>query len=100
VGGANPRPGRLRRLEHDGLIERYDRSFTVRATSPEQVLDNYEIRIALEGIAARSAAEHRSSFHRRVLYALAFGFFFELADLNTFIFGPLSGQTSLEEFEI
>jgi DNA-binding GntR family transcriptional regulator len=53
----------LRRLEHDGLIERHDRSFTVRATSPEQVLEIYEIRIALEGIAARSAAEHRSSFH-------------------------------------
>jgi DNA-binding GntR family transcriptional regulator len=53
----------LRRLEHDGLIERHDRSFTVRATSPEQVLEIYEIRIALEGIAARSAAEHRSSYH-------------------------------------
>lgn len=52
----------LRRLEHDGLVERHDRSLRVCATSPEQVLEIYEVRIALEGIAARSAAEKRSTY--------------------------------------
>jgi putative MFS transporter len=37
-------------------------------------------------IAARLDRLPLSSFHRRVLYALAFGFFFELADLNTFAY--------------
>lgn len=52
----------LRRLEHDGLVERHDRGLRVRATSPERTLEIYEVRIALEGIAARSAAEHRSGY--------------------------------------
>lgn len=52
----------LRRLEHDGLVERHDRGLRVRAISPERTLEIYEVRIALEGIAARSAAEHRSGY--------------------------------------
>lgn len=47
----------LRRLEQDGLLERRDRSLRVRARSPEEVLDIYEVRIALEGLAARAAAQ-------------------------------------------
>jgi DNA-binding GntR family transcriptional regulator len=49
----------LRRLEHDGLIERRERSLRVRARSPEEILEIYEIRIALEGLAARGAAKRR-----------------------------------------
>jgi DNA-binding GntR family transcriptional regulator len=47
----------LRRLEQDGLVERRDRSLRVRARSPEEILDIYEVRIALEGLAARAAAQ-------------------------------------------
>jgi DNA-binding GntR family transcriptional regulator len=61
----------LRRLQQDGLIERRDRSLRVRAVSTEQVLEIYEVRIALEGIAARSAAEHRSAYDLARLRAAA-----------------------------
>jgi MFS transporter, putative metabolite:H+ symporter len=37
-------------------------------------------------LAARLDRLPLGRFHRRVLYALAFGFFFELADLNTFAY--------------
>ncbi|HEY2637185.1 MAG TPA: GntR family transcriptional regulator [Solirubrobacteraceae bacterium] len=47
----------LRRLEQDGLAERRDRSLRVRARSPEEILDIYDVRIALEGLAAATAAE-------------------------------------------
>jgi DNA-binding GntR family transcriptional regulator len=50
----------LRRLEQDGLLERSARSLRVRSRSPEEILEVYEVRIALEGIAARSAAEKRT----------------------------------------
>jgi DNA-binding GntR family transcriptional regulator len=48
----------LRRLEQDGLVERRDRSLRVRARSPEEILEIYDARIVLEGIAARAAAQH------------------------------------------
>lgn len=51
----------LSRLQHDGLVERADRALVVRERSPEEVLDIYETRIALEGTAARLAAERRTS---------------------------------------
>ncbi|MEV0616809.1 GntR family transcriptional regulator [Nonomuraea sp. NPDC050404] len=50
----------LRRLEHDGLVERADRSLRVRTRSPEEILEIYEVRIVLEGAAARAAAERRT----------------------------------------
>lgn len=50
----------LSRLQHDGLVERNERGLVVRERSPEEVLDIYETRIALEGTAARLAAERRS----------------------------------------
>jgi DNA-binding GntR family transcriptional regulator len=49
----------LRRLESDGLIERGPRSLRVRSRSPEEILDIYDVRIPLEGLAARAAAQRR-----------------------------------------
>jgi DNA-binding GntR family transcriptional regulator len=49
----------LRRLEHDGLVERGPRSLQVRSRSPEEILDMYDVRIPLEGLAARAAAQRR-----------------------------------------
>lgn len=51
----------LSKLQHDGLVERNDRGLVVKERSPEEVLDIYETRIALEGTAARMAAERRNS---------------------------------------
>lgn len=51
----------LSRLAHDGLVERSERGLVVRERSPEEVLDIYETRIALEGTAGRLAAERRTS---------------------------------------
>jgi len=50
----------LQRLEQDGLVERGDRGLVVRDVSPEEILDIYETRIALEGTAARLAADRRT----------------------------------------
>lgn len=46
----------LHRLEIERLVERGPRGATVRATSPEEILDIYEVRITLEGSAAHGAA--------------------------------------------
>lgn len=43
-------------LEHDGLIERAARGYRVRAGRPEDVVEIYEARIALEAEAAAAAA--------------------------------------------
>jgi DNA-binding GntR family transcriptional regulator len=50
----------LRRLEQDGLVERADRGMRVRTRSPEEILEIYEARIALETTAAAAAAERRT----------------------------------------
>lgn len=47
----------LTRLLHDGLVIRTDRGMLVRERTPEEILDIYEARIALEVTAARLAAE-------------------------------------------
>lgn len=52
----------LRRLEQDGLVERGDRGLRVRRRSPEEILEIYEARIALEATAAGAAAERRTEF--------------------------------------
>ncbi|MDR1513249.1 MAG: GntR family transcriptional regulator [Propionibacteriaceae bacterium] len=44
-------------LEHDGLIERVSRGFRVRAGTPQDVLEAYEARVALEPAAAAAAAQ-------------------------------------------
>lgn len=50
----------LTRLEHDGLVERNERGTVVRQRSPEEILDIYEIRVVLEAMAARLAAERHT----------------------------------------
>jgi DNA-binding GntR family transcriptional regulator len=50
----------LRRLEQDGLVERTVRGMRVRERSPNEILEIYEVRILLEGAAARAAATRRT----------------------------------------
>lgn len=50
----------LGRLEQDGFLERTKRGYRVRVATPEDVLEIYEIRIALEAAAAASAAHQRT----------------------------------------
>lgn len=50
----------LRRLEQDGLVERGARGMCVRARSPEEILEIYEVRIALEATASGGAAQRRT----------------------------------------
>lgn len=52
----------LRRLEQDGIIERNGRQLTVRVTTPEEVLEIYDCRIVLEGMAAEWAARMRNDY--------------------------------------
>jgi DNA-binding GntR family transcriptional regulator len=59
------------RLEHDGLIERTDRGFVVKKRSPEGILDIYEVRISLEAMAARFAAERATRLDLRRMEGLA-----------------------------
>lgn len=63
----------LTRLEHDGLVERTDRGLAVRERSPDEILDIYEARIALEATAARVAAERRTSHDLLLLGRVADG---------------------------
>jgi DNA-binding GntR family transcriptional regulator len=57
----------LHRLEIEGLVERVPRGVRVRASSPEEILDIYEVRITLEGAAAKAAAERATEFDRMQL---------------------------------
>lgn len=52
----------LNRLAQDGLIERSTRGFRVRVRTPEEIVDIYEARIALESACAGLAAARRSEF--------------------------------------
>jgi DNA-binding GntR family transcriptional regulator len=52
----------LARLAQDGLIERSTRGFRVRARTPQEIVDIYDARIALETTSAALAAERRSEF--------------------------------------
>jgi DNA-binding GntR family transcriptional regulator len=60
----------LLRLEQDGLVDRNDRGLVVRERSPEQILDIYETRIALEATAGRLAADRRTDHDLRLLRRL------------------------------
>jgi len=51
----------LHRLELERLVERGPRGALVRATSPEEILDIYDVRITLEGSAAHRAAQQASA---------------------------------------
>ena len=57
----------LRRLEHDGMLQRVGRQLVVRVTTPEEVLEIYDCRIVLEGMAAEWAAQHRSDYDLALL---------------------------------
>lgn len=57
----------LHRLEIESLVERSTRGVRVRASSPEEILDIYEVRITLEGAAAKAAAERATEFDRTLL---------------------------------
>ncbi|MDO8208818.1 GntR family transcriptional regulator [Conexibacter sp. CPCC 206217] len=52
----------LGRLAQDGLLERSSRGFTVRRRSPEEILEIYDARIALESTSAALAAERHTAF--------------------------------------
>lgn len=57
----------LHRLEIEDLVERLPRGVRVRETSPEEIIDIYDVRITLEGAAARAAAERATELDRRRL---------------------------------
>jgi DNA-binding GntR family transcriptional regulator len=50
----------LTRLQQDGLVERGGRGLVVRERSPEEILDIYEAREALETAVVKSAAHRRT----------------------------------------
>jgi len=58
----------IRSYEQDGLIERTSRGTRVVERSPEQILEIYELRILLEGQAARAAAERATSLDLNRLF--------------------------------
>lgn len=60
----------LNRLEQDGLVVRADRGLEVRERSPEEILDIYQARIALETAVGRAAAERRTEYDLRLLQRL------------------------------
>lgn len=57
----------LNRLEQDGTIERQHRSLRVRTRTPTEILEIYEVRITLEGLAAYEAAQNRTDWDLRRL---------------------------------
>ncbi len=60
----------LARLEQDGLLDRAPRGYRVRSGTPEDVLDIYEARIALEALAAAGAAQRCSGLELARLESL------------------------------
>ena len=60
----------LKRLEQDGLVERHGRGVRVRVRSPEEILEIYEVRVALEAAAARGAALRRTDLDLSRLRAI------------------------------
>ncbi len=54
----------LHRLEIEALVERVPRGVRVRTSSPEEILDIYDVRITLEGAAAKAAAERATELDR------------------------------------
>ena len=52
----------MHRLEIEALVERVPRGVRVRTSSPEEILDIYDVRITLEGAAARRRPNARPSW--------------------------------------
>jgi DNA-binding GntR family transcriptional regulator len=69
----------LRRLEQDGILQRNGRQLTVHATTPQEVLEIYECRIVLEGMAAEWAARMRTDYDMAIMQR-ALGQMIQLAD--------------------
>lgn len=67
-------------LQQEGLIERVDNGFRVRTGTPEDVVEIYEARIALEGVAASAAARRRTDLDLARLRALQESATLHLAD--------------------
>lgn len=59
----------LHRLEVERLVERGPRGAYVRASSPDEILDIYDVRITLEGAAARRAAQNATDLDLTQLQA-------------------------------
>lgn len=57
----------LQRLSADGLLVRRKRGWAVREFTASEIRENYEVRAALEGLAARFAAERGSAEERRAI---------------------------------
>lgn len=57
----------LRRLEQEGVLERQGRQLVVHETTPEEVLEIYDCRIVLEGMAAGWAARSRTEYDLMLL---------------------------------
>ncbi|MGC0366375.1 DNA-binding GntR family transcriptional regulator [Rhodococcus sp. 27YEA15] len=60
----------LARLDQDALVERGPRGYQVRLGGPADILEIYEARIALEGVAAADAAERRTELELARLYKI------------------------------
>lgn len=60
----------LRRLEHDGLLERGPRSLQVRQSTPQEIYDLNDVRTVLETTTARRAAERHTELDLVLLYDL------------------------------
>src|SRR5699024_7509254 len=60
----------LQRLSADGLLVRRKRGWAVREFTPVEIRENYEVRAALEGLAARFAAERGTDEELQHIMAL------------------------------
>ena len=79
----------LGRLAQDGLIERSTRGFQIRQRHPEEILEIYEARIALESRSAELAAKNRSELD---LARLAYLLDERRAETDPAQFGPLNNK--------
>lgn len=60
----------LKLLEQDRIVERSGRGVRVKELGPEEILEIYEVRVALEAAAARGAALHRTDLDLARLEAI------------------------------
>jgi DNA-binding GntR family transcriptional regulator len=79
----------LGRLAQDGLIERSTRGFRIRQRNPEEILEIYEARIALESRSAELAARNRTDID---LARMAYVLDERRAETDPAQFGPLNNK--------
>jgi DNA-binding GntR family transcriptional regulator len=79
----------LGRLAQDGLIERSTRGFRIRQRNPEEILEIYEARIALESRSAELAARSRTDID---LARMAYLLDERRAETDPAKFGPLNNK--------